>query len=361
MLTTDQGQSSMPKTYPELLLHIGAGKTGSTAIQFTLRDAGAEALAAQGLGYFGLMLETLPEARDHAWCVQGQPQLYFQARGAAAEQVDAEVEAMALRALQDAAAQGLTRVVWSNEAFLIQNNRILPLVQRLAGQGVPVRVLAYVRRHDKRAQSAYVEFSLKSKRYKGKLKPFRDWVGAHMQLGYAEALTQWETAFPGQVEICNFDAIDDVAQHFCARAGLTGLGSTRANETPSDALMAAWTVYNGTKDRATWAGDFRRVARPLKLLIDRDIPPLEDLLPSTQDLAAAQALYAQDAAAVNAMLTRQGQPELTFDPLEARAPEISDWEMNRMLLQMVFSLQEQVLKLQKSLEDQSAGNSRGDG
>jgi hypothetical protein len=348
-------------SYPELILHVGAGKTGSTSIQFTLRDAGAPALAEQGLAYFGLMLETLEAARAHDWCVPGQPQLYFQARGEAAARADAEAEAVALEALRSAGEQGIRRVVWSNEAFLVQNKRILPLAERLAGQGVPVQVVAYVRRHDKRAQSAYVEFALKSKRFKGPLKPFRDWVGAHMQLGYAEALSTWTAAFPGRVGVYNFDALDDVAQHFCALIGASGLSASRANETPSDALMTAWTVYNGTKERATWAGDFRRVARPLKLLADRDIPPLDALLPSSDDLAAAQALYAEDAAAVNRLLAAQGQPELTFDPVEARMPEVSDWEMNRMLLQMVFSLQEQVLKLQKQVDDLDQSQDSGGG
>ena len=338
-------------SYPELILHIGAGKTGSTAIQFTLRKAGAEVLAGQGLGYFGLMLEELPAARSHDWCRPGQPQLYFQSREE--ERTDAEAEAAALAGLKEAAAQGLKRVVWSNEAFLIQNRRILPVVQRLAGQGVPVRVIAYVRRHDKRARSAYVEFALKSKRYKGPLKRFNDWLGHH-PLAYSAPLALWEEAFPGQVEVYNFDAVGDVAAHFCDLAGVADLPLSRANETPSDALLTAWTVYNGSKEKATWANDFRRVARPLKLHADRDIPSLEELLPSSADLQATQAHFAEDSAAVNAMLAANGQPPLETGSIEAKMPEVSEWEMNRMLLQMVFSLQEQVLKLQKSVEDLSS-------
>lgn len=62
--------------YPELILHIGAGKTGSTSVQFTLQRS-REQLAAQGLGYLGLMLEEAEAARDMDWSVRGAPQAFF--------------------------------------------------------------------------------------------------------------------------------------------------------------------------------------------------------------------------------------------------------------------------------------------
>ncbi|MEP5625277.1 MAG: hypothetical protein ABJP82_22120, partial [Hyphomicrobiales bacterium] len=65
------------QTTPTLVLHIGAGKTGSTSIQFTLRQA-AEKLAKQHTFYAGLMLEKLPVATQYSWCVEGAPHRYFQ-------------------------------------------------------------------------------------------------------------------------------------------------------------------------------------------------------------------------------------------------------------------------------------------
>lgn len=337
----------MGQRYPELVVHIGAGKTGSTAIQFSLRDAGAKALAGQGVLYFGLMLERLAGMRRHDWCVQGQPQLYFQAREP--ERVDAEVEAGVLEALEIAGKKGLKRAVWSNEAFLMQHRRILPLLKRLEEQGVPVRVVAYLRRHDKRARSAYVEFALKSKRYKGPLKPFRDWVGSH-PLAYAEPLAQWCKVFPGKVRLFNFDTTGDVVAHFCRNVGLNNISSSRANEMPSDAVLTAWAVYNGSKERATWANDFRRVAAPLNLTDQVPVPPLSDLLPNAEDLAAVQSLFQDDLDAVNVRLRAQGETPLAFGPIEADMPEVTTWEMNRMLLQMNFALQEQLLRLERRLE-----------
>ena len=61
---------------PELIVHIGAGKAGSTSLQFTLRR-NAEALSAAGLSYMGLALEEIPGAERHGWCERDRPQLFF--------------------------------------------------------------------------------------------------------------------------------------------------------------------------------------------------------------------------------------------------------------------------------------------
>ena len=335
--------------FPELIVHIGAGKTGSTAIQFALRDNGPK-LADQDMKYLGLMLEQIPAARANDWCVQGHPQLFFQSK--TPEVTDDSVYLAARDGLRDMAARGLTRAVWSNEAFLVQNGRIIEILRRLAADGVSIRVIAYVRRHDKRARSAYVEFGIKSKRYPGDLRPFRDWVGNH-SIAYADNLSLWNQAFPGALEVYNFDVLEDVGAHFCEVLGLQGLSSARPNESPSPTQLAAWAVYSGSRPKPTWANDFRRLEKPLRRdnkIHPRPVPELSALLPSTQDLEDVQQRFQGDFDAVNAMLTAQGQAPLEFGPIEADLREPTSWEMDRMLLQMVFSLQEQVLRLNRKVK-----------
>jgi hypothetical protein len=344
---------------PELVVHIGAGKTGSTSIQFSLRNAGA-ALTRQGIQYLGLMLETLPAARGHDWCVQGQPQKFTQATDP--ERTDEEVYQVLRRALKRMDARGITRAIWSNEAFLVQSRRILPILQRLAADGVVIRPICYVRRHDKRARSAYVEFGLKSKRYPGDLRPFRDWADTYT-IGYAKALAPWQAAFPDTLELYNFDAVDDVAAHFCEVVGARDITPVRANESPSTALLAAWAVYNGSQKGPTWANDFRRLARPLKLH-DAGIgpvPPLSALMPTPDDITAVQHRFQGDLDAVNALLEAQGRPPMTFGPVAQSDSEVPAWEMDQMLLQMVFALQEQVLRLQARVNALSGDGDGGGG
>lgn len=332
---------------PELIVHIGAGKTGSTAIQFTLREEAA-ALKRQGVGYLGLMLEDVPGARRHDWCVPGAPQNFFNA--AEPQRTDREVLAVLRRALARGADQGLTRLIWSNEAFLVQNARVIEILKGLAEDGVRIRPVAYVRRHDKRAASAYLEFGIKSKRYEGPLRPFRTWIRNH-SIAYAGNLTVWQAAF-ANLEIYNFDAIDDVAVQFCTEvAGLTGVAPVRANETPSNALLAAWTVFSGSRPGTTWAAGFRRLAAPLKLLQGRSetVPPLPELVPDAAALRDVQETFRPDMERVNALLAARGQPPLVFDPPEARAHAPTHWETQRLLFGAVFALQEQVLDLKAEI------------
>lgn len=332
---------------PDLIVHIGAGKTGSTSIQFSLRDA-ADALTRQKVAYLGLMLERVPAAQQYDWCVQGQPQRFFQSR--TPEQTDEELY-QALRGelarLDDA---GITRAIWSNEAFMVQSRRVLKILTRLAADGIPVRPVCYVRRHDKRARSAYVEFGLKSKRNPGPLRPFNDWADQH-PLEYAENLAPWQAAFPDTLALYNFDAAGDVAAHFAGVMGLEGVTPVHANESPSKALLAAWTVYNDGKQTPTWAGEFRRLTQPMRIHENRirPVPPLSDLMPTSDDLAAIQNRFRGDMDQINTILSAQGQPPLSFGAIEGDTSDVAPWEMDQMLVRMVLSLQEQVQRLQQQV------------
>lgn len=343
---------------PELVVHIGAGKTGSTAIQQMLRDGG-DRLAGQGVAYLGLMLEQLPAARRHDWCRAGAPQRFFQA--ADKPRADAELLAVLRAELARLAGQGIRRAIWSNEAFLVQKERILPVLAQLAAGGVTVVPVAYLRRHDRRARSAYVELALKSKRNRGGIRPFRDWAKDH-PLRYGDHLAAWRAAFPRALRLYNFDAAGDVGRHFAGQMGLEGLTPVRANPEPDPAMLAAWTVFNAMTPDPTWADDFLRMAEPLKLHDFRTppVPPLARLLPDAEDLAAVQARCRDDAAMVNALLAEQGQPPLSFehpaDPAPAGPPP---WAVDRMLLRMVYALQDQVRDLQEQLAELRADREDG--
>jgi len=343
----------------ELIIHIGAGKTGSTSIQFTLRGAGTPALKEQGTVYAGLMLENIPGSRVHDWCEPGAPQKFFQAQER--ERTDEEVYQVLSAEMKRLKARGLRQMIWSNEAFLVQHKRIIPILQRLARDGVPIRIMAYVRRHDSRARSAYVEFGLKSKRNKGNLKTFGEWVQDN-PVTYGENLAVWQEAFPDALRLYNFEAAGDVGAHFCEKVGLQGIRSIRANESPPNAMLAAWSVFNGNNPEPTWANDFRRITRPMKLDREetRPVPPLHKLMPDKDDLEALQARCADDLDAVNAILTRQGEPALEFGTPKERNETVGPWEMDRMLLRMVYALQRQVSQLKRELREIKGASGDGD-
>jgi len=336
--------------FPTLVLHIGAGKTGSTSIQFTLRRADGQ-LAEQRAAYVGLMLEKVPGALDYPWCAEGAPHKYFRAKNR--EETNEEVYQTILAELKRQGELGVTQMIWSNEAFLTRHDRVLGIMQQLAADGVPIRPIVYVRRHDKWARSAYVQFGLKFKSYPGPLRNFRDWAEGQPRIAYGPDLEIWRAAFP-QLEIFNFDAIPDVAMHFFGLLDLVGIDVVRANDSPTNGLLAAWSVFNGAQEGQTLPAAFTRLAGPLKVLQQKGqpVPPLDELLPDAAALIEIQAKYGGDLAAVNAMLAQQGQPPMVYDVPDEKRRDVSTWEIDRMLFQMVFSLQRQVLELQERLDAQ---------
>lgn len=332
---------------PELILHIGAGKTGSTSIQFTLRKH-TEALKNKGVSYVGLMLENVPGATRHHWCVEGLPQKYF--RSPNMTRTKEEAFQVIRDELQRQGEAGVTRVIWSNEAFLSRHNRILDVIERLRDIGVKVRPVAYVRRHDEWARSGYTQFGIKFKTYSGPLRSFDEWI-KQQDIGFAKDLRIWTAAFPDALEIYNFDALPDVTQHFLTLVGATDIETVRANDSPSSAVLAAWAVFNGRQDGQVLPNAFTRLAAPLSILASRSkpVPPLEELLPTIDQLKAVQSQYAEDMEVVNAMLSSQEQPPLVFDTPRKKVNGASGWEIDHMLLQMTFSLQRQVLELQDEI------------
>ncbi|QYK40372.1 MAG: hypothetical protein KF887_13185 [Paracoccaceae bacterium] len=335
---------------PQLILHIGAGKAGSTAIQFALKR-NPQVLAGQNAAYVGLMLEHVPGATQHDWCVEGQPNRFFRQPPRERARVDEEVYRVIRDGLDRFAAAGVDRVVWSNEAFLPNSERIIAIIQRLARDGVPLRIVCYVRRHDKWARSAYVQFGLKGKMYPGPIRSFAEWVESH-PVAFADQVDTWRSAFPGVVELYNVDAVDDAVSHFCGIADLSGIPSMRANEAPSNPLLAAYVVHNSQIDQPAPPELMATLIAPMRISGPRQstVAPLEALLPTTADLLALQETCRADFDRLNALLAEQGQPPLTFDTPDEQRRSVTPWEMDRLLLQMVLSLQKQVNELKAELE-----------
>lgn len=340
--------SPEPEALPRLTVHIGAGKTGSTSIQFTLQR-NREALTAQGTAYLGLMLEEVPGlAGQHDWCVAGRPQAYFQAPDPA--RADDEVVAAVLDTLRRLGADGIREAVWSNEAFLTRAGRIVAILERLQAAGVRLRILCYLRRHDGWAKSAYVQFGIRFKTYTGPLRPFADWAAAQ-DLTFARHLRTWDRLFPGAVEVFNYDALPDVVEHFMATIGVTGLAAVAGNRTPPPPVLAAWAVFNGQREQRVMPHEFQALARPLGIVESsrREVPPLGALLPSEDDLARVRDDCREDLEALNTRLAQAGQPRLGdgAPPRPGSAPD--GWGMDHLLLEMVFSLQAQVSRLEQEM------------
>lgn len=343
---------------PQLILHIGAGKAGSTAIQFALKR-NMDLLLGQKAGYVGLMLEQVPGATAHDWCVEGEPQRFFNQPPADRRRVDDQVHSVIWRELRRLGALGVDRVIWSNEAFLSQSARIIEIVRRLAADGVDLRIICYLRRHDEWARSAYVQFGLKGKHYHGPIQSFRDWITKN-PVKFAPDVETWRRAFPGWVELYNYDVIKDAVAHFATISAIEGLPSLRANESPSEAILAAHVVNNDQFEDPVMPEATARLLSQMRINAQREsrVPALDVLMPTSEDLVGVQGMCDLDLNHLNILLAAQGQPPLVFDAPADRRRGPTTWELDRLMLQMILSLQRQVGDLRAEIAALK-GESRG--
>ncbi len=331
----------------ELIVHVGNGKTGTTSIQQTLAKGG-DALAAQGARYLGFALENCSARKKLPWQTHGTFQellLHADLHTAHVQlyrQLQAELEALA--------AQGITRAIWSNEALFQQSAATVHALKRLQNEGITVRIIGYVRRHDQWARSAYAQWGIKHKIYPGPVKTFAEWVEAR-SLALARAVNVWESHFGPAFELRNFDAIPDVTVDFLEFCGLQGVPAIRAYETPGTDVLAAWALYNSRQPDPQSPAAFERIVRHAGIT-DPDSPKLPEipaLMPSEEQLDGLLATYREDIDEINALLVAKGQPPFTTAPRKRKPAETTPWEMDQILLKMVFSLQEQVFQLRKTV------------
>ncbi|MDP2518843.1 hypothetical protein [Shimia thalassica] len=354
-----QHQDFFMGSIPELIVHIGAGKTGSTSIQFSMKKA-MDVLQERGIGYLGLMLEFAESAKGRPWSVEGAPQKYFSSKEP--ERTDTAVYNALKNELERLGERGIGRVIWSNEAFLTRSDRIIPLLKKIEEHGVKVQPICYVRRHDEWARSGYVQFGIKFKSYEGDLRNFADWSAAH-DMAYFEHLKRWQEHFPS-LEVYNFDAIDNVTMHFLNRIGGDEIEVVRANDQPSNALLTSWAVFNGQRHHTVLPGVFQNVAGRLRVLASqqRPVQPLNELMPAKHQLEEIQDTYQDDLQKVNALLADLGQPPMAFGEAKTVDVVVDNWEMQRMMLTMIMSLQQQVMDLETQLQSVKASKSgTGDG
>ena len=337
----------MKKT--KLIVHIGQGKTGSTAIQHTLRERSDE-LKNQGIHYLGHMLEHAGADVPKHWQDVGgiQRLLYDMADEDVTDEVFGVLSA-ALERLNDA---GIHTAIWSNEALFQRSRGVGPALAKLRDAGWSVDIIVYLRRHDKWAQSAYAQWGIKHKFYDGPALSFRDWLKLR-PVHFAGELEYWHKTHGAFLTPVNFDEIDDVVADFSLRIGAKVMSAERIYETPTNDILAAWAVHNSRFENETLPGSYMRILNAVNLLHQpvANVPEPEKLFPNDDDLQHVLTVAEGDIERVNAILRENGVSEFTDKTgVKAKAPP-SEWDMIKMLITMTSSQQEQIIRLRKRIED----------
>lgn len=219
------------------------------------------------------------------------------------------------------------------------------MLKTLEERGLDIEIQCYVRRHDKWMQSAYAQWGLKHKSYPGPVRAFENWLPVFGSRGFrfAPAISAWD-AFGDKLRLFNFDAVDDVIQHFLSVNGLTGIASVTENVSPDSVTMVAQAVFNSMRPGEVTPSGFVTIENLLRRhdQVNSHLLRLDALVPSADGLSAMVQDRADDIGSINAMLEKCGQPPLAFDTAPKTTPHPSSWEVERYLPKLVFALNEEI-------------------
>jgi hypothetical protein len=334
----------------KFVVHIGDGKTGTSAIQKTLNTQRAR-LESHGVLYLGLMFEFVPGKHD--W---QRPSRIEAFHSLPAERAVAELTDMLQLSIALAHERGLHTVVLSNETLLGRSAVAIAALSKLAESGAVVMPVAYVRRHDAWARSAYLQWGLRHKTYDGQIRDFRAWSSPR-NFNIYRKLEPWLNAFRESVVVRNFDAITDAAADFLQVLGIDDPDITpaRANETPAAEELALRALFNhGVEGRvapARFNQLFDAQSVDFRLSIGKW---LKSKLPSKAELERIVEQCADDRARIDAILLTGSQPPLSTDPMSDKPVVLDNDVMLGTLFQMIAGQAKRIEQLEQQLDALSA-------
>jgi len=335
----------------QLIVHIGAGKAGSTSIQANL--AANEAwLDEQKTAYFGLLMERVSE-KLYPWQKNTTLNNLAGLKNEQRLQAQEEIRQTLLKTIKKIAKQGYQRAIWSNETLLETSDFIIPILKDLIGAGIDVHIIAYIRRHDAWLQSAYLQWGIKHKTYNGPLQPFNVWRQNHLP-NFSSKLEPWLTEKSwADISVRNFDAYEDVAKDFFSYNQLYDptLKLKRANKTPNDACLALWALYNGQFDGKVSP----RELQPLLTKSGVFNSPIHDyelaeLLPDQREIDAIQIACADDRQRMDAIFSRFSQPPMLTGKISVKQESVSQNQINAMLLLIIKKQADDLQRLENQLK-----------
>lgn len=333
----------------KLVVHVGPGKTGSTAIQSSLQRARAR-LADQGVSYLGHMMEHAPR-RQYEWQRPGGFDAFSRLP---TQRAMREFEAVLVDSIGHSSASGRHTCVISNESWLRRGGLVRQVIEKVrTREALDVVVVAYARNHARLVSSGYVQWGLLHKTYKGGIRDFRAWVGGR-DLSLHPSIEAWASTFGPEFKLRNYDAATDVVSDFMHASGLDEiqLDSVRAYETPSVNEIALRALFNDMHEEAVAPSRFSRLFDAAKLDFERPVGRwLQEQLPDKAALDDLVGALSEDRERINRILRQSGQPELGSGVAGGSGPVAPDSDaLVSTLFQMIVTLARKVESLEQIVD-----------
>ncbi len=332
----------------KLIFHIGAGKTGSTSIQRTLKENDA-VLKEKGVWYLGLMLEN-SENKLFEW--QQASSVVPEFHRLSNDEAQRQLLTVLRPVVKEAQEKNIHTLVWSNESFLGGKHNFIGALQELQKEGIKIEILIYVREYASWTRSAYIQWGIKHKTYKGNLQTFREWSEKHTPSFYRQMKNLLEI-MPESVFVRNMSAVEDVVVDFLDFANIesSSIKVLRDNDSPKNEELLLRALFNSNYQSEVLPQRFNNI-------LGRDIPFLqtpekflESLMPTSDDLNNILLHTIEDQEQLNQKLLEQGQAQLEGKAVSRKSTEINTDKLVLALADIVMQQSRRIDKLERIISN----------
>lgn len=278
----------------KLVVHVGAGKTGTSSIQSSLSQ-NSELLKKQGFFYLGMYFEALlgKQHFKHGPAVDFAHDLkeredYF-------EHFVLESITTAKEKLEKT---GVHTAIWSNEGLFTAITKTKTLFSRISDI-VELEVVTYLRRQDSWYLSAYQQWGIKHKTYNGRVKSFEDWYNEYHDSGdYYKILKDWEENVGNEhLNVRIYEKCDNVVGDFYSLLKINNdqfANVESANQSQSNTFISLYKMYNNCFDEQKLPHDLQRfISRTGLGTANLDIDSLHIDYPSDKELEKVLCEFAE--------------------------------------------------------------------
>ena len=327
----------------KVIIHVGAGKTGTSSIQKTLGLNRSE-LNRQGIEYAGLMFEYMVQKYD--WQRASASEVFHSlAPKEAALQVLDIIETN----IPTLESQKIHTLIWSNESLFERNEKVILIAEELLARNIEVEIIAYIRNYDSWSQSAYKQWGIKHKTYEGPIRSFKNWfAGRHVH--FYGPLDRFRNKFPNLLKLKNMDSEKDVVPGFLKLCGITTetVQVIKANESPSNEELFLRALFNNGVRGKALPNLFENMVLSRKKNLNTDPSSyLEKLMPKSSDMEMVIADSAADKEALDELLTQYGEEATATCHPNVKSAEVDQGKLITLLSQIVVEQSRRIHNLEK--------------
>jgi len=326
----------------KLIFHIGAGKTGSSSIQKSLRKNDLK-LKEQGVWYLGMMLGSTA-VQKYSWQQQASSIVVEDFHKLSEDEATNQILDVLQPIIALAKEKHYHTLIWSNESFFGRKYNFTNALKALQDQNINIEILIYVRNYVSWAQSAYIQWGLKHKTYEGKIQSFSEWIKNKIPFFHHD-IHRLDVKLPNVIKVRNMSACQDVVLDFYHYIGLeeNTLDAFRDNDSPNNTELFLRSLFNSKFNAKVL---IKRYDNLFGNNISYDITPenfLQNILPTENDFLKINKIIQEDQFRMNKLLLKQGQPILIEKSTNPRSSQVNTNEL-------IMALSDIIMKQAKRID-----------